>query len=59
VKGNDMNQKWIDKGRFASLFFRLLWRQWEPKSCGIPDQYRMRYRIPFSTAWQIAKNLWW
>ena len=27
------------------LFLRLVWREFEPPSCGIPDPYRIRYRF--------------
>jgi len=38
------------------LFFGLLWRQWEPKSCGIPDPYRIKHRITLREALEIAKE---
>jgi hypothetical protein len=39
------------------LFLRLVWREWEPASCGIPDEYRIHYRIPVREAWRIASDV--
>ena len=36
------------------LFFGILWREWEPRSCGIPDEYRAHYRITLADAIRIA-----
>jgi hypothetical protein len=40
------------------LFFGLVWREWEPRSCGIPDEYRVRYRLTVRDAWGIASLVW-
>ena len=40
------------------LFLLLVWREIEPRSCGIPDPYRMRGRVSAKCAWSIACNLW-
>ncbi len=38
--------------RAISLFCKIVWREWEPKSCGIPEPYRSHYRIsPYVAAW--------
>jgi hypothetical protein len=36
------------------LFLGIVWREWEPRSCGIPDPYRSTYRIAFRDAARIA-----
>ena len=46
------------------LFFGILWRQIEPRGCGIPDEYRIldayliRGRICLRLAWKIAGDVW-
>ena len=40
------------------LFLALVWREWEPKSCGIPDEYRIHYRLTVRDAWSIASGVW-
>lgn len=40
------------------LFLRLVWREWEPRSCGIPDEYRVDYRLTARDAWNIACGVW-
>jgi hypothetical protein len=40
--------------RFLKLFLSIVYREWEPKSCGIPDEYRIHYRMPLGLSWQIA-----
>jgi hypothetical protein len=37
-----------------SLFLRIVFRGWEGKDCGIPDEYRMHYRLSPKVAWDIA-----
>lgn len=39
------------------LFLRLVWREFEPPSCGIPDPYRIRYRFSVRDAWAIAERV--
>ena len=39
------------------LFFGIVWREWEPKSCGIPEQYRIYCRVGIRLAWGIAKDI--
>ena len=36
------------------LFFRVVGRQIEPPSCGIPDPYRIRGRFGIGLAWKVA-----
>lgn len=36
------------------LFLNLLWREVEPRSCGIPAPYRITGRIDWRTAWEVA-----
>jgi len=36
------------------LFLQIVGRDWEPKSCGIPEPYRIHYRISPIMAWRIA-----
>jgi len=43
--------------RRLSLFVFFLWREWEPKSCGIPDPYRCQYRFTIRAAWELATEL--
>lgn len=38
------------------LFLNLLWREVEPRSCGIPDLYRAKGRISWRLAWEVAKD---
>jgi hypothetical protein len=40
------------------LFLLIVWREWEPKSCGIPDPYRATGRISRTDAWEIASLIW-
>ena len=40
------------------LFAKIVWREWEPRSCGIPDKYRMQYRLSVRDAWDIARRVW-
>lgn len=44
--------------RAARLFFGIVYREWEPKSCGIPDEYRIHYRLSPKVAWEIAYIVW-
>jgi len=44
--------------RRLRLFLRLVWREWEPRSCGIPDAYRVHYRLTVDDAWSIASSVW-
>ena len=37
------------------LFLSMVFRQIEPKSCGIPDPYRTRGRIGVGLAWKVAR----
>ena len=39
------------------LFLRIVWREWEPSSSGIPDEYRIHYRMPVREAWRIASDV--
>lgn len=43
--------------KMLRLFFSLVWREWEPKSCGIPNPYRCDYRLTIADAWSIAKSV--
>jgi hypothetical protein len=36
------------------LFLGIVWREWEPNGCGIPDPYRSTYRITLRDAARIA-----
>lgn len=36
------------------LFLGLVWREWEPSSCGIPEPYRIKHRFTVREAWGIA-----
>jgi hypothetical protein len=40
------------------LFLEIVWREFEPKSCGIPDPYRCKYRLTVADAWGIAKTVY-
>jgi hypothetical protein len=40
------------------LFLGIVWREWEPKSCGIPESYRVHYRMGLKLSWQIAREVW-
>ena len=40
--------------RRISLFVRIVFREWEPKSCGIPDPYRVDVRLWPRLAWGVA-----
>ncbi len=42
------------KMRKIILFLKIVWREWEPKSCGIPDPYRIKYRIEIKVAWEVV-----
>lgn len=57
-----MTEKYWDRFfrvvRCVSLFARLVWREYEPKSCGIPDEYRIHHRITIAEAYQIASTIW-
>jgi hypothetical protein len=44
--------------RMVLRFLRLVWREWEPASCGIPDGYRIHYRLSVKDAWEIASGVW-
>ena len=41
--------------RRIRLWAKLVWREWEPASCGIPEPYRSHYRFDVAGAWEIAK----
>jgi len=41
--------------RRIRLWSKLVWREWEPASCGIPDPYRSHYRFSLADAWDVAK----
>lgn len=36
------------------LWLRIVGREWESADCGIPEPYRMHYRLTPLMAWQIA-----
>jgi len=40
------------------LFLNMVWRVYEPKSCGIPEPYRARGRISAKIAWEISSDIW-
>jgi hypothetical protein len=40
------------------LFISIVGRIYEPKSIGIPDQYRAKDRISIKLAWEIAGDIW-
>ena len=44
--------------KMLGLFFSLVWREYEPKSCGIPDEYRIHCRLTPGDAWDIAVTVW-
>lgn len=44
--------------RILALFFGILWREWEPKSCGIPEEYRAHYRITLRDALSICRTVY-
>lgn len=44
--------------RAVRLWCKIVFREWEPKSCGIPDEYRMHYRLSPRVAWHIASGVW-
>lgn len=46
--------RWISAIR---LWFTLVGREVEPKSCGIPDPYRAKGRIGPITAWQALRGV--
>jgi len=54
VRSND----WLSVFWCFSLFFRILWREWEPKSCGIPEPYRINHRVSLQEAWWIASRIY-
>jgi len=37
------------------LWGELVWREWEPASCGIPELYRSHYIFSWADAWAVAK----
>ena len=43
--------------RCVRLFLGLVWREWEPRSCGIPDEYRVHYRFSVRDAWATARRI--
>ena len=53
VRSNDL----LSVFRCFSLFFRILWREWEPKSCGIPEPYRIHHRVSMKEAWEITSRI--
>jgi len=44
--------------RRVRLFLRIVWREWEPKDCGIPEPYRIHYRLTVRDAWTIVRGVW-
>ncbi len=40
------------------LWLRIVGREWEGKDCGIPDEYRIHYRLTPRLAWEIARKIW-
>jgi hypothetical protein len=44
--------------RRIRLFLLLMWRSPEPRSTGIPDQYRAKTRIGIKEAWEVAGIVW-
>jgi len=47
----------MDTLRMLRLFASLMWRKYEPRSCGIPDPYRCCYRLTPADAWGIARTV--
>jgi hypothetical protein len=43
--------------RAITLFLCLVWREWENKSCSIPDPFRANERISWALAWDIASSI--
>lgn len=43
--------------RAIGLFFKIVFREWETKDCGIPEPYRIHYRLSPKVAWEIAYNV--
>jgi len=49
-----MKYLWI---RRLWLFSWIVWREWEIPG-GIPESYRIHYRLTIVDAWSIAKVIW-
>ena len=44
--------------RAIKLFLKLVFREVEPKDCGIPDEYRIHGRFSPKLAWQVARIMY-
>lgn len=44
--------------RALRLFLSIVWREWEPPDCGIPDEYRIHYRLTVADAWRITRIIY-
>jgi len=47
----------IETLRAIWLFLRIVGREIEPKSCGIPDPYRIRGRMGLKLSWEICNSI--
>lgn len=51
---------WYERAwRFVRLFCVIVFKEFEPKSIGIPDPYRIQVRISPRQAWQVARVVWY
>ena len=53
---NEADREWAEACRKRiRLWTALVWHEWEPAPCEIPDPYRSHYRFDAAEAWDIAK----